>query len=56
MTRFEKRWGTDTGKGLAQKQPEQIGRRVILSPSFLLAQAVFEPTFFPYQYPRISQT
>jgi hypothetical protein len=27
-----------------------------LSPSFLLAQAVFEPNLFPYEYHNISQT
>jgi hypothetical protein len=30
-----------------------IGRRVTLSPSFLLAQAIFEPNLFPYKYPNI---
>jgi len=28
MARFEKWWGIYTGKGLAQKQREPIGRRV----------------------------
>jgi len=27
-----------------------------LSPSFLLAQAIFKPNLFPYIYPNISQT
>jgi len=27
-----------------------------LSPSFLLAQAIFQPNLFPYEYPNISQT
>ena len=27
-----------------------IGRRVTGSPSFLLAQAIFEPNHFPYKY------
>jgi NADH:ubiquinone oxidoreductase subunit H len=27
-----------------------------LSPSFLLAQAIFEPNLFPYEYPNISPT
>ena len=26
------------------------------SPSFLWAQAIFEPNLFPYKYPNISQT
>ena len=30
-----------------------IGRRVTLSPSFLLAQAIFEPNLFPYKYSNI---
>jgi len=30
-----------------------IGRRVTGSPSFLLAQAIFEPNLFPYKYSNI---
>jgi len=46
MTRFVKIWGI-------YRKP--IGRRVTLSHSFLLAQAIFEPNLFPYKYPNISQ-
>ena len=35
---------------------EKPGPAPNLSPSFLLAQAIFEPNLFLYKYPNISQT
>jgi hypothetical protein len=32
-----------------------LGTATILSPSFLLAQAIFEPNLFPYKYSNISK-
>jgi hypothetical protein len=89
----EKCWDIYTVKGLAQKEPEPLGRRETgyrqvrvqkrptwrppargphvghyppqpvsvlwpvptLSPSLLMAHAIFEPSLFPYKYPNISQ-
>ena len=52
------------GKVLAQKtaranrkEGDGIGASLpLLSPSFLLARAIFEPNPFLYKYPNISQT